>query len=114
MKAVKIIAILAAVYVGIVVLFESLLGYFQPGGPGTIVITTVDGDGNTSDRVLSGLENNEQMYVAVNHWPRAWYHRLLENPNVKVTIDAGTARYSPLSETCNTVSSPLSEMARSA
>jgi hypothetical protein len=32
MKIVKIIAIVLLVYVVIVVSFESLLGYFQPGG----------------------------------------------------------------------------------
>ena len=40
MKAVKLIAILAFVYVGIIVAFESMLGIFQPGGQGTVVITT--------------------------------------------------------------------------
>ena len=93
MKAAKIIAILAIIYVGIVVIFESLLGYFQPVGQGTLVITTTDSDGDASDRVLSRLESQEQMYVAVNHWPRAWYNKALENPNVQVTLDGETAAY---------------------
>ena len=93
MKAVKVAVILALVYVGIVVVFESLLGYFQPAGQSTLVITTTDDKGNTNDRVLSGLESDGQLYVAVNHWPRAWYRQVLENPQVQVTLDGEKADY---------------------
>ena len=84
MKAVKIIIILILVYVGIVVTFESLIGYFQPAGQSTLVITTTDEDGNTNDRVLARLESNGQVFVAANHWPRAWYRQVLKNPQVQV------------------------------
>lgn len=93
MKVVKIIGILALVYVGIVVVFESLLGYYQPAGQETLVITTTDGKGNTHDRVLSRLESNGQLYVAANHWPRGWYNRALENPRVQVTLDGEKVDY---------------------
>ncbi len=59
-KAVKMVAILLGVYVGIVVLFESLLGYFQPGGDSTLVITTRD-DGGAHDRVLQRLESQGKL-----------------------------------------------------
>lgn len=93
MKFVKIIAIVIVAYVGIVVAFESLIGYFQPAGQSTLVITTTDEDGNTNDRVLSRLESGGQIYVAANHWPRAWYNHALENPQVQVTLDDGQAQY---------------------
>ncbi len=93
MKAVEPIAILFVVYVGIVVAFESLLGYFQPAGDTTLVITTTAEDGTPNDRVLSRLESNGQLYVAANHWPRAWYNRALENPNVQVTLDGEKGNY---------------------
>ena len=93
MKAAKIIAISFLVYIGIVVAFESLLGYFQPAGQGTLVITITDEDGNTNDRVLARLESNGQLYVAANHWPRAWYNQALENPQVQATIDGEKAAY---------------------
>lgn len=93
MKAVKIIAILILVYVGLVVAFESLLGYFQPAGQGTLVITTTAEDGSTSDRVVSRLESHGKLYVAANHWPRAWYRQALENPNVSVTVDGTKTAY---------------------
>ncbi len=93
MKAVKLFAILFVVYVGIVIAFESLIGYFQPEGETTLVITTTAEDGTPNDRVLSRLESNGQLYVAANHWPRAWYNRALENPNVKVTLDGEKRDY---------------------
>lgn len=93
MKAVKIIAILFLVYIGIIVTFESLLGYFQPAGQSTLVITTTDEDGSTNDRVLARLESNGQLYVAANHWPRAWYNQALENPNVQVTLNGEKGAY---------------------
>ena len=93
MKAVKLVAISFLVYVGIVVVFESLLGYFQPAGETTLVITTTAEDGTSKDRVLSRLESNRQLYVAANHWPRAWYKRALDNPNVQVTLDGKKGNY---------------------
>ena len=93
MKLIKILAVLALIYVAIVALFESLLGYFQPEAPNTVVISTFDPDGTRHDRVLSGLESGEAFYVAVNHWPRAWYRRALSNPAVKLTRDGATQDY---------------------
>jgi hypothetical protein len=85
MKVLKIAIVLLLVYVGVVAAFESLLGYFQPEGASTLVITTQDGKGEARDRVVSRLDSNNQLYVAANHWPRAWYRHVLENPAVQVT-----------------------------
>ena len=94
MKAIKIVGILLLVYVLIVTAFESLLGYFQPeAGGSTVVITTFDADGTSHDRVLSGLDSGGQFYVAVNHWPRAWYRRALANPAVRVQREGETQDY---------------------
>ena len=90
MKAVKILGVLVLVYVAIVVIFESLLGYFQPEAGDTVVITTFDADGEGGSRVLSGLDSGERFYVAVNHWPRAWYRRALANPAVQITRNGET------------------------
>ena len=80
-------------YVLIVVAFETVIGYNQPEFEGTLTLTTFNDDGETFDRVVSGLKSNEKLYVRVNHWPRAWYCRLLDNPNIKVTIDGKTQNY---------------------
>ena len=93
MKALKVVVIVALVYVGIVVAFESLIGYFQPASGSILVITTFDGDGTPHDRVVSRLESDGQLYVAANHWPRRWYHRALENPEVSVTLDGEKGDY---------------------
>ena len=90
MRILKIAAIVFLVWVGIVIVFESLLGYFQPANESTLVITTFDEGGTAHDRVLSRLESEGQVYVAANHWPRAWYERALENPEVRVTFDDET------------------------
>ena len=93
MKAAKLIAISFLVYVGIVVTFESSIGYFQPAGETTLVITTTAEDGTPHDRVLSRLESDGQLYVAANHWPRAWYNRALKNPKVQVTVEGEKEDY---------------------
>ena len=93
MPALKRIALLVLIYIGIIATFESLLGYFQPAGQSTLVITTADEDGTRHDRVLARLQSNGQLYVAVNHWPRAWYGRALENPSVQVAVNGVTGAY---------------------
>lgn len=87
MKAFRLLAIVLVSYVGIVVIFESLLGVFQPAGENTLVITTRDEDGDAHDRVVSRLESGGRLYVAANHWPRAWYDRALKNPDVEIALD---------------------------
>ena len=60
----KRVALLLLVYMGIVATFESLLAYFQPAGEDTPVMTTVDEDGTSHDRVLARLESSGQLPVA--------------------------------------------------
>lgn len=97
MKILKILVILALAYVGVVIVFETLLGIFQPRSGDTLIITTFDEDETAHDRVVSRLESDGQLYVAANHWPRAWYHRALENPDVVVTLDGETSDYRAVS-----------------
>ena len=87
LKILKVFAVLLVIYVGIVVTFESLIGYYQPTNEGTLVIITTGEDGIAKERVLSRLKSNDQLYVAANHWPRAWYNQVLENPIVEVVLD---------------------------
>ena len=93
MRALKIVGIALMVYLAIVVAFESLIGVLQPASDSTLVITTFDSDGTPHDRVLSRLESDGKLYVAANHWPRAWYQRALENPGVQVTLGAKKGGY---------------------
>ena len=93
MRALRRIALLVLIYIAIIATFESLLGYFQPSGQGSLVITTADEDGTRHDRVLARLQSNGELFVAVNHWPRAWYGRALENPSVQVAVNGVTGAY---------------------
>jgi len=77
-------------YVGIVVAFESLIGFLQPADASTILITTFGAEGEAHDRIVSRLEVDDAVYVAANHWPRAWYHRALEQPDVRITVAGAT------------------------
>ena len=93
MKATKIVLGLILAYFAIIVVFESLIGVFQPANQSTLVITTTDETGITNDRVLARLDSDGRIYVAANHWPRAWYNQALSNPNVQVTTDGATGDY---------------------
>jgi len=93
MKVAKRIAIFLLVYAGIVVAFESTIGYLQTENAGTLVLTTRAADGSPIDRVLTVHESDGQLYVSAHHWPRAWYNRALENPEVQVTLDGVKTDY---------------------
>jgi hypothetical protein len=83
-----------ALYVLLVVLFESLLGFYQPQQGNTMVITTFGDDGQANDRVVARLEIEDEIFVAVNHWPRAWARRLRNNPNIQMTYEGVTGNFS--------------------
>ena len=90
MKVVKWILITAVAYLGLVILFETWLGVFQPTLERSeipmLVITTTDESGASRDRRLARWESGGRLYVSAHHWPRAWYRQALENPKVRVTI----------------------------
>jgi hypothetical protein len=57
-----------------------------------LVVTTYDAADVGADRVLVRIEHEGELFVAVNHWPRQWYGRLLDNDQVRVRfedVDAG-------------------------
>lgn len=82
-----VVAALAIAYVAQVVYYEATLGYNQPENPTTIVIATFDDDQNRHERVVRLVEIEGKAYIAANHWPRAWYHQALDNPNIEVKMD---------------------------
>src|SRR5882724_8758679 len=89
----KIILIVVLIYAAVVAAFESMLGYMQPAAGSTLVIATFDPDGKPHDRVGSRLVSDGHLYVAANHWPRAWYRRALQNPDVQATVDGTKGNY---------------------
>jgi len=92
------LCVLAVSHTGCMTAFAA----FQPENIGgeTIVITTTDPDGEAHERVVSPIDVDGRLYVAANHWPRAWYRRALENPDVSVNRGGETIDYRaiPVSE----------------
>lgn len=95
---ISIICALALTSTGCMTAFAA----FQPENVGgsTIVITTTDAEGQQHERVVTPIDDDGQLVVAANHWPRAWYERALANPNVSVERDGETHDYTavPVSE----------------
>ncbi len=89
----KTIVILLIVYVGIVFIFESWLGYSQPQGDGMVTINTTNDEGVTAGRVVSLLKSGDNLYIARNHWPKRWYDQALANPNISVESGGSTNDY---------------------
>ena len=92
-KPLKMLVILLVSYALLVVLFESSLGYFQPENASTLQIATVGSDGAVNQRILARIESGGQLYVAANHWPRAWYGEALANPAVQVSLEGEQGSY---------------------
>ena len=94
MKWLKIVAIVVGVYLVIGLAFEAAIGHFQPEGARTAALRTFDPDGQWHDRVLLLHEEDGRYWVESGHWFRAWYNRLLENPDVElIHPDGATGAY---------------------
>ena len=89
----KIAIGLVIAYASVVILFESLLGYYQPQNDGTLTITTTNAPGSRMIAFCPESSPTSSLYVAANHWPRAWYRQTLANPEVTVTLDGETKAY---------------------
>ncbi len=81
---VKILLVVAILYVGLVVAFETWLGYTQPRGEQNLVLTMTGDDGAEIKRVLSLFQSEGELYLAANHWPRAWFRQAKRNPEVHI------------------------------
>lgn len=92
-KSIRVSLILLFSYVLLVILFESSLGYFQPENTSTLQISTLDEEGRLSSRIVVRIESAAKLYVAANHWPRAWYSEALANPSVQIVSELEQGRY---------------------
>jgi hypothetical protein len=98
MRVAKWLGVVFGVYVGLVIIFETLyLGLYQPSfeesGIPMLLLTTTDADGETNDRMLARFETDGKIYLSAHHWPRGWYHRARNNPAVQAEIDGITSSY---------------------
>lgn len=93
MKVVRVVLVLLAIYVGLGLLADAAIGYFQPQGGNTAVLRTFDADGRARDTVLGLLDDNGQLWVESGHWFRGWYNRVVANPNVELVRGGQAAPY---------------------
>ncbi|MEM7017946.1 MAG: hypothetical protein AAF512_11500 [Pseudomonadota bacterium] len=92
MKILKIILGIVLVYVAIVIIFETWLRISQPESDNTIKFQYQGSEGQEV-RVLSRIDVDQKLYVSANHWPRQWYYRVLENPNITVITKDASIEY---------------------
>jgi len=81
MKIARMVLIALAVYVGLALLFDGMIGLFQPGSD---VLRSYDEEGRPHDTVLSVIEDGDTLWVQSGHHFRGWYHRIRENPDVEL------------------------------
>jgi len=101
MRVIKPLAFALIGYVALVVAFECFVGFMgrrdaergRELGDSFLVIGTRGSGGATSDTVVAGVEIGGALYVAANHWPRAWYERALASPEVEVARGSVRAPY---------------------
>ena len=93
MKLVRVLAMLLALYVGLGLLADAAIGWFQPQGGNTAVLRTFDSSGGSKDTVLGLLDDNGQLWVESGHWFRGWYRRVVANPDVELVRGGQTAPY---------------------
>jgi len=93
MKAVRVVAVVLAIYVALGLLADAAIGWFQPQGGNTAVLRTFDASGGAKDTVLGLLDDRGQLWVESGHWFRGWYRRVLANPDVELVRDGNAAPY---------------------
>lgn len=82
------LAVLLLLYVAMVALFETMLGYSQPQSDASIVIATFDESNSRHERVVRLTRIDGENYIAAQHWPRAWYNQAIANPEMEVKMDS--------------------------
>ena len=93
MKAMRIVAVIFAVYVGLGLSLDAAIGFFQPEMGSTVVLRSFDTDGNSQDTVLSLLDDDGQLWVESGHWFRGWYDRVVANPEIELVLNGETLAY---------------------
>ncbi len=84
---------LLSVYILIGLVFDGLIGYYQPQDQTTLVIQTQDEGGEWIDTVLTARDHEGELWVESGHWFRGWYKRLLVSPQVHIIRDGERRAY---------------------
>jgi hypothetical protein len=78
-------------YLGIVVAFESMIGFIQPAGGSTLVLRTFDPDGTPHDRVVASRDRRQTTCPRTTGPAPGTV--ALRNPDVQATIDGTKGNY---------------------
>ena len=98
MKLLKLIIYIFFGYVSLVFFFEAVfLGLLQPTIESerlkNLVMTTTDSKGHPDPRKITYVVVDGGIYVSAHHWPRAWYHQAIKDPNVVVDLKGYKSDY---------------------
>ena len=93
MQLLEILVFVALGYAALLLCLELIVWKIQPNMEGVVTLHINTGETVVS-RKLYGLEFNNSLYVASNHWFRSWFHAALAHPDIKVERGEITARYS--------------------
>ena len=98
MKLLKLITFIFVGYVSLVFFFEAVfLGLLQPTIESerlkNLVMTTTDSTGYPDPRKITYVVVDGEIYVSAHHWPRAWYHQAIKDPNVVVDLKGYKSDY---------------------
>ena len=98
MKLLKLITYIFFGYVSLVFFFEAVfLGLLQPTIESerlkNLVMTTTDSMGHPDPRKITYVVVDGGIYVSAHHWPRAWYHQAIKDPNVVVDLKGYKSDY---------------------
>ena len=88
MKILRVILIVLVSYLGVGLLFDGLIGLFQPGSD---VLRSYDTQGAPHDTKLGVIEDGDTLWVESGHHFRGWYHRVRQNPDVEL-IRSGVSK----------------------
>ena len=58
-----------------------------------LVMTTTDSTGHPDPRKITYVVVDGGIYVSAHHWPRAWYHQAIKDPNVVVDLKGYKSDY---------------------
>lgn len=100
-KALKVCAFVLLAYLLVVVGIETFVVYMGKShaergvseDEDWLTLTTQDEAGKAKDSIMGGVRIDNHLYVAANHWPRAWLHRAIARPDVLVTLDGVQSEY---------------------
>lgn len=94
MKFVRVVLIALGIYVLVGTGLAGALAWFQPDrGAHTIVLTTLDADGQAHDTKLRVRDVDGQLWLVSGQWFRGWFKRAVAHPEVSVSHDGVVTTY---------------------